>query len=187
MKQLLLFASIFVLVLSSVAFASDEEKAKEIMAADAIDWNKLSTCLPGEVKGMEVGDVDGGSMSMADPTNPGKTFSYSYAERTYTAGKKEIILRITDTFYSTMLTMGYMMAIEMDTPDGSVKTVKVGDQTAKRMQNKEKGKVTSSQYLILVSERVLVMAESDAEATTDEIEALLVLIDFEKLNGMITK
>ncbi len=187
MKKILLIISLLLFALVSFTQASDEEKSEEIMAAEAIDWIKLSSCLPGEVSDMDVGEVDGGAMTMANPTSPGSQFSYSYAERTYSKGKKEIALRITDTFYSQMLAMTYMMAIEMDTSDGSVKTTKVGEYTAKRIQNKEKGKVISTQYLILMSDRVLVMAESDSEASIEEIETLMQKIDFDKLAGMIKK
>lgn len=187
MKKICICGCLLLFIMSSLLMAGDEEKAQEVMHAKAIDWNSLGDCLPAEVDGMEAGDLDGGSMSMADPSNPGTTFSYSFAERTYTKGKTGITLRITDTGYSQMLTMPYMMAFEMDTPDASIKSVKVAGHDAKRIQNKEKGKVISTQYLILVSERVLVMAENDGGAGPEDIEQMLGKINFEKLGSLAKK
>ncbi|MEZ5360666.1 MAG: hypothetical protein R3F48_17770 [Candidatus Zixiibacteriota bacterium] len=187
MKRFLITTCLLCLLVPALMAQSDEEKVQAVMHADAIDWNSLADCLPDEADDMDVSDVDGGTMSMADPTNPGSKFSYSFAERTYTKGDNGIILRITDTGYSQFLTMPYMMAFEMDTPDATIKSVKVGDRDAKFIQNKEKGKVISTQYLILISERVLVMAENDGGASKDEIESMLKKIDFEKLTKLAAK
>ena len=182
-KVFCLFLLVSLLALPVLA-ADAQEEAEQVMHAKAIDWNELTGCLPEKIANMETEEPDGGSMSMADPNSPGQQLSYSYAERTYTSGDKSITLRITDTGWSQFLTMPYMMAIEMDTPDASIKTVDVAGQPAKRIQSKEKGKVKSTQFLLLVSERVLVMAEGNEKAGSAEIEDLIKKIDFEKLTAL---
>ncbi|MCK5126630.1 MAG: hypothetical protein KAR42_10270 [candidate division Zixibacteria bacterium] len=181
MKKALIFAVLILFALSSAIIATDDEEAmKKTMNIKAIDWNKLAGCLPDKVEGMKVSELDGGEMSIPDMTNPGTMFSYSFAERTYSTKDKTIILRITDTGFNQMLQMPFMMMMEMETPEVSFKNTEIAGNPAKRMINKEKGKVINTQYLVLISDRVLVMSETE-NTDADEVEALIKLINFKDL------
>ncbi|MBU0982434.1 MAG: hypothetical protein KKA42_01085, partial [candidate division Zixibacteria bacterium] len=83
-KRIVLMGLTCALLLSSAWAIDDEESAQKIMSVEAIDWNVLAGFLPTGGDDVEVSDLDGGTMNMADPTNPSAKISYSNVERTYT-------------------------------------------------------------------------------------------------------
>ena len=76
------------LIFTAVSFAEEGEKMVRPKAVKAIDWSILGQFLPEKVEGWKAGDLDGGTMNMADPTNPSSMFSYSSVEKTYKAKNK---------------------------------------------------------------------------------------------------
>jgi len=186
LKTFGMFAFLFVF-LALGAFAVDEQKdlAKELQAVKAIDWNELAKLLPEKVEGMEVGKLDGGTMNMADPTNPENKFSYSSASRAYTTkDKKEIRLHILDTGFNQLLMTPFMMQMEYDSPEGTVKSIDVQGVPTKLIYEKEENKITGVQIISLVSKRILVTGEGDENVTADDITNMIKLIDYKKLAAM---
>ena len=190
LRTISLFAVLLVFLAGAV-YAEDEQKdlSKELQAVKAIDWNDLAKLLPEKVEGMEVSKLDGGTMSMADPTNPQNQFSYSSASRSYTTKDGKVInLHILDTGFNQFLMTPFMMQMEYDSPDGSVKSTEVQGFPSKLIYDKDEGEVTGVQIISLVSKRVLVTAEGDDETVTkDDISKLLDLVDYKKLAGMAGK
>lgn len=186
MKYRALIASVVgLLLLIAPAIADEGKKEVAPKAVKAIDWNKLAEFLPAKVEGMKVGDLDGGTMTMADPTNPSAMFSYSTVERTYKGKGKEITLRILDTGLNQLLMASYMMAFEYDSPEGSMKTIDFAGHKAKMILEKERGKVTETQIMFLVSGRLLFAAEGEEGVTKEDIEALVTGIDFAKMGKLV--
>jgi len=181
-KHICSFLAILMLLVVAGAGADDDKPA--VKNIKAINWEDLGSCLPDKVEGMDVGEVDGGSLEMTDPSDPKTKISYSTANRIYTATKnkdKSVTLNILDSNFYQFLLMPFMMAMEIDTPSGSVKSDKVADFPAKVIIQKDEGEITGISYLILVSERILVSAEADENVAPKEIENLLEKVDFEKL------
>lgn len=181
-----LFAVLFVF-LAMGAYAEDEQKdlAKELQAVKAIDWNELAKLLPEKVEGMEVGKLDGGTMSMTDPTNEENKFSYSSASRAYTSkDKKEIRLHILDTGFNQLLMTPFLMQMEYDSPEGTVKSIDMQGAPTKLIYNKDEGKITGVQIISLVAKRILVTGEGDDSVTQDDIAKLIKMIDYKKLAAM---
>ncbi|MBU0983400.1 MAG: hypothetical protein KKA42_05990, partial [candidate division Zixibacteria bacterium] len=96
--------------------------------------------------------------------------------------------RIMDTGFSQFLLMPFvMMAMEYDGPDGSMKNAEVGGLQAKVVVEKEDGKVTETQVMVLVSERILVNGEGNEFATLDDVKAYVEKIDLKKLAALAAK
>ncbi len=155
----------------------------------AIDWKELSKVLPEEIKGMEAGDLDGGTFTMGDPTNPGQQFSYSSVERTFTTetkGKddKEITIRILDYGLNKMMLAPYTMMMEYDTPDGSMKTTEIKKHRGWVITEKDDGEIENYQIILLVADRVMVMFEGDEQTSLDELTKLAEQFDYDKLAEM---
>lgn len=156
----------------------------------AIDWKKLSKLLPEEIKGMEAGDLDGGTFTMANPTESEQQFSYSSVERGFTAETKEgeekdITIRIVDGGLSQMMIAPFTMMMEYDSPDGSMKTTEIKGHKGWVIIEKDEGKLESNQIAILVANRILVMVEGNELTTLDEITKLAESIDYEKLEKLV--
>ncbi len=178
--------ALMIVVVMPLSLAAQEEKIEQVKA---VDWSKLAEMLPDELAGMKADEVEGGSMSMADPMNPGQTFSYSSVERTYRSGDeddaKEITVRILDSGYNKMLLMPYMMAMEFDGPDGGMKSVEIAGQPAKQITEKDDGKIVSVQYMILVGERLLVYLEGDENCSAEGLTKIAELLAFDKLAALV--
>ena len=56
---------------------------------NVIDWKKLSPLLPKTIEGYETGDLDGGTLSMADPMGGGQS-KYSSVTRIFKNGNAHI-------------------------------------------------------------------------------------------------
>ncbi len=185
-KRMFGMLAVLILALTLSAGAADDKPV--LKNIKAVNWEELAGCLPDKVEGMNVGKVDGGTINMTDPTNPQNQMSYSAANRTYSKGKdekKSVTLTILDSNLYQFLLMPFMMAIEMDTPTGSVKSTKIGDIPAKVIIKKDEGEITGVSYLILISERILVSAEGDGNFSQDEVESLVKKVDFEKLAALV--
>ncbi len=179
--------AVLLVFLALGAYAEEEQKdlAKELQAVKAVDWNELAKLLPEKVEGMEVSELDGGSMTMADPTNPGNQFSYSSASRAYTSkDKKEIRLHILDTGFNQLLMTPFMMQMEYDSPEGTVKSAEIQGFPSKLIYQKDEGKITGVQVISLVAKRILVTGEGDETVTEEDIQKLIKMIDYKKLAAM---
>lgn len=154
----------------------------------AVSWEVLAKCLPDDVNGLEAGEIDGGTMSFMDPSNPTQPFSYSVVEKPYTSGKgdseKKIVLQITDTGYNKLLAAPFFgMSMEYDGPDGSLVNAEVAGYPAKVILEKEDGEVTDVQYLVLVGDRFMVSAEGNDNVSQAEVEIVCAAIDYKALTA----
>ena len=176
------------ILLCFLAFSAVADEDKEIKYVKAVDWNELAKILPGGLFGMIVGDIDGGTLTMADPKNPRQQFSYSNVSRKYTKGKdeneKEIKITITDSGFNQLLLTPFLMSFEYDSPDGSMKSIEIKDQKAKLVTEKEKGVLESCNLMVLVAERFLVLFEGNENITVEEIKEAASKLDYEKLAGL---
>jgi len=177
------------ILLCFLSFSAIADEDKEIKYVKAVDWNELAKILPGEMEGMQTGDLDGGTFSMADPQNPEQQFSYSNVSREYTQGEddseKEIEISITDSGFNQFLLTPFLMTMEYDSPDGSMKSLEIKGQKAKMVIDKEKGVMESSNLMVLVAERFLVLVEGNENITMEEIKKAASMLDYEKLAGLI--
>jgi len=187
MFKLFAIMALALMLLATTAVVADEDAPKIDPGYKAIDWSELAAFLPEKVEGMKVSDVDGGTINMADPTNPSNKISYTNVERTYTAGDKEVILRITDTGFNQFLKMPFMMMMEVDGPDASIKNVEIKGYMGKVHLEKKKGKVTESQYMLLIGDRLLVMAEGNEDISPDDVKAMLEKMDLASLEKLCKK
>lgn len=176
------------ILLCFLAFSAVADEDKEIKHVKAVDWNELAKILPGGLFGMIVGDIDGGTFSIADPQNPGQQFSYSNVSREYTKGKdeseKEIKITITDSGLNQFLLTPFLMTMEYDGPNGSLKSIEIKGQKAKLVTDKEKGVIESCNLMVLVAERFLVVFEGNENITIEEIQEAASKLDYEKLAGL---
>jgi len=190
-RYFLLTLLVSALVIPAFTLAEEPTNSEtEPEAVKAIDWQKLAEFLPSEIEGMETGEIDGGTMNMGNPSNPSEQISYSMVELTYTSGEgddaKEITLRIMDTGFNQFLAAPFMMAFEYDSPDGAMKSTEVSGLPAKLILEKENNEVTNTQFMLLISERLMVNGEGNEATSTDEVESSLKMIDFEGL-GKLTE
>ncbi len=185
-RKLCLFIMLLILAAVPANLLAQSEGGETFQA---IDWKKLAEQLPDELAGLKAGDVDGGSMSMSDPTNPGQTFSYSTVERTYTSddeeNPKKVTVRILDSGLNQMLQAPFMLAMEFDGPDGSMKTVELAGQKARQIIEKEDGKIESVQYLILVVQRFMVFVEGGDNASLELVGKVTEELPFDGLAGLV--
>lgn len=187
MPRFMSFVFVLAMLLAAGCWAGEEteELSEQLEAVKAIDWNKLATLLPDKVDGMTVGELDGGSMSLADPTNPNNQFTYSAVSKPYSFGEdKTVLLRILDTGFNQFLMMPFAMQMEYDSPEGSVKSAEINGVPVKIITEKDDGKITDMQIIALAAKRILVNAETEDNVTLDEIEKVFKLVDFELLNKM---
>ncbi len=152
----------------------------------AINWKELAKFLPEEIKGMKAGDLDGGTFTMADPSNPDQQFSYSTVERDFTTetkegNDKEIDISIMDSGLNQMMMMPYTMMMEYDTPDGSMKTTEIKGHKAMLIVESDEGKLESHQIIMPIGNRLLVSVQGNELTTLDEITKLAESIDYDKL------
>ncbi|MBN2226686.1 MAG: hypothetical protein JW763_04925 [candidate division Zixibacteria bacterium] len=185
-KRICCVLAMLALTLTIGAGAADDQPV--VKNIKAVNWEELAGCLPDKVEGLHAGEIDGGTITMADPTNPQTQMSYSAANRTYYKGKDEddgITLTILDSNLYQFLLMPFMMAIEIDTPNGSVKSTKLGDFPSKVIIEKDDGEITGVTCLVLISERILVSAEGDDSVSQDDVESLIKKVDFEKLASLV--
>ena len=184
-KALLLALAICAILLSGTAVFAGDAEAEKMADFKAVNWQDLGNLLPDKIEGMEADDLDGGTLNMPNPNNPAQQMSYSAVDRTYfkktDKGKKKITLRITDTAFNQFLMAPFMMSMEYDSPDGSVKSIELEGHKAKLFTQKEKGEITEVQILLLVNERFLVGVEGNDLVTIDEAKEILKKIDLEKL------
>lgn len=173
---------------------------------EAINWRKLAKLLPKEIDGMESGKLDGGtfniggqgmaglaalSKSKGDSADmPDFSMSYSTVERSYTqkldnGKKKKLTIRIMDSGMARLMLQPYMMAVEYDTPEGMLKSTKIGDYPAKLMLEFDDDlEVTKTQYMVLVSDRILAQFDGNGNATQDEVEALATGFPFAEIEKL---
>jgi hypothetical protein len=162
----------------------------KLTSVKVIDWKDLSKLLPEEIKGMEAGDLDGGTFTMADPTNPGQQLSYSFVEREFTAETKkgegrEITIRIMDCGLNQMMIAPFTMMMAYDSPDGSMKTTEIKDHKAWVIVEKDKGEIEGSQIAVLVAGHILVSVEGNELTTLEEMTKLAESIDYDKLAKLV--
>ena len=163
---------------------TDDGEKPEIV--DVINWKDLAPLLPASIDGYEAGDLDGGTMTMADPMGGGQ-FKYSSVSRIYKNGKKKITITIVDTGYKDILVAPYSYAIEYDSPDGSMKSIKINGFDTKEMIKLDNGEYKSSQLMTLVNKRVLVSFEADGGVQLAEINKQAEDFGFGKLEEMAKK
>lgn len=158
---------------------------------EAVNWRELAKLLPKSVSGMEPGKIDGGTYNIGSAGAAGASgdasegeaavgagsMSYSTVERTYSkdlegGGRKEITIRLTDSGIARMMLQPFLLAIEYDTPDGLLKSTKIGGFPAKMMLDYDDDlEVEQTQYMVLVSDRILVQFEGNEYASQDEVES----------------
>ena len=184
-RVIALALGVALILLAIPSFADDDKPAPEQKAAtEPIEWKTLGACLPEQVEGMKVGELDGQMLNMVNPMNPNEQFYYSLANRTYTFAKdkdKAIDLQVQDTHANQMLLAPFMMAMTYDSPEGSIKTIEVAKLPGKLFLEKDEGKITEINCMVLVGNRLLVMAEADGTVTEEELLSLVGKIDYEKL------
>ncbi len=200
-KILILFA--LTLGLAFTVWAGDDEEGipqidpsmmaammQQVKQVKAIDWNQLAGCLPEELAGYKTGKLDGGTMNMDSPTNPGQTFSHSTVERPFTKESKdgetkEIKVTIMDSGLNQMIMAPFLMHMEYDSPDGSMKWTKVKDKKAALMIDKDEGKIEGVHLFTIVADRLIVMVEGDEKASVDEITEIANSIDYDCLDNLL--
>lgn len=175
--------------------AEPAEEAKptteaKLTTVKVIDWKDLSKLLPEEIKGMEAGDLEGGTFTMADPTDTDRQLGYSSVERQFIAETKkgedkEIAIRIMDSGLNQMMIAPFTMMMEYDSPDGSMKTTEIKGHKAWTVVQKDKGEVEGNQVVVLVGGRIMVMVEGNEQTTLDEIAKLAESIDYDKLAKLV--
>ena len=151
----------------------------------AIPWEKLAACLPTSLEGLETGDDDGGTMNMPNPEDPSQSLSYSVIEREYSNDGKSIHLQIMDSGLNRLLLAPFMMTMEFDGPDQTIKNAEFAGNPAKLVLNKDDGTVRTAQYLVLVADRLLLAAEGNEHVSSDDLKAALEKVDFAKLTEMV--
>lgn len=188
-KRFVLFA-LAVLVVCGPAkiWAKDQGPTVEARpkAIKAVDWKELAKLLPEEIKGMKAEELEGGTFTMGDPSDPVQQFSYSSVEREFTAETKEgedkeITIRIMDSGLNQMMIAPYTMMMEYDSPDGSMKTTEIKGHKAMVIVEKDKGELEGHQIIVLAGNRIMVMVEGNELTTLDEIARLAEAIDYDEL------
>lgn len=144
----------------------------------ALKWQTLAQHLP-EIEGMEKDKIDGGTFNVANPMTPEEKTNYSTVTRRFYAqmgssGTKEIIVTILDSGFATMMLAPFMMAVEFDTPDGSMKSGEVEGFKAKFMEELDDDmNVTRSQVMVHVAGEVLVTAEGNRYVKPAELKTVV--------------
>ena len=188
MKHLVIYGQLIAVAAMSVTTTLAGDEPQKMKSVEAIDWSVLAKLLPTEVEGMTVSKIDGGTISMSNPQQPGTQISYSNAERDYTQGEgkteKEITIRLTDTGYHEFLKAPFMMVMEYDSPSGTMKSEKFGEYPCKLIIDKDDGVVDDSQVLVMVSDRILFSGKGNENVTVEEVKALMKLVDLEKLSAL---
>ena len=174
-------------IASPAVWAEDTPQAADtsMVHIKAISWEKLAACLPASLEGFETGEDDGGTMNMPNPEDPSHSLSYSVIEREYSNDDKSIHLEIMDSGLNQLLLAPFMMTMEFDGPDQTIKNAEFAGNPAKLVLNKEDGKVRTAQYLVLVADRLLMAAEGNENVSSDEIKAALEKVDFAKLAELV--
>jgi hypothetical protein len=157
---------------------------------EAVNWRELAKMLPKAIGEMEPGKIDGGTYnfngaaagattaaSSGEEAEGASSMSYSTVERTYSqeledGERKELTIRLTDSGIARLMLQPYLMAVEYDTPDGMLKSTKVGDYPAKMMLDFDDDlEVEQTQIMVLVADRILVQFEGNEHTSQAEVEA----------------
>jgi len=205
MKTVIKLLSLVLVALcfSGLLWADDESESMpkfdpSMMAAmmqkshsvEAINWNTLSKCLPDELEGYKTGKLDGGTYNMDNPASPGQKFSYSNVERPFTVGTKdgddkEIKISFMDSGLNQMLIAPFMMHMEFDSPDGSMKWTKINDRKSALMIDKDEGKIENIHILTILADRLIVMVEGNELTSVDEVTNIAKKIDYACLDKLL--
>lgn len=167
-----------------------------------IGWRDLAKLIPKEMDGMEAGKIEGGTYTFGGnnsnmPDSMKDTYqmmglanSYSSAQRTFTkeledGNVQSFTIRLMDSGLARALLAPYMMAVEYDTPDGLLKSTEIAGFPAKMMQEYDDDlEVTSTQYMVLVNDRVLAHFEGNEFFDADKVKSQAESFPFVTLKDM---
>ncbi|MDH3892481.1 MAG: hypothetical protein OEV49_15550 [candidate division Zixibacteria bacterium] len=174
---------------------------------EALNWRELAKLLPKSIGDLEAGKIDGGTFNFdgaaAGMAGYGGTddktaqsaetpsMSYSTVERSYTKqldkGQKKITLRVMDSGMVKMMLAAFFSAVEYDTPEGMLKSTEISGYPAKVMlQFNDDMDVEQTQFMVLVSERILVQVEGNQHVSQDEVKAVASDFPYNKLDKSAT-
>lgn len=168
---------------------------------EAINWRDLAKLLPKNIGDLEAGKIDGGTFNFGGAGMAGygdnddksadadamQSMSYSTVERTYTKqldkGSKKITVRIMDAGMVRMMLAAFFTTVEYDTPQGMLKSTKIGGYPAKLMlEFNDDMEVEQTQFMVLVSDRILVQVEGNQHCSQDEVKAVATDFPYSKLD-----
>lgn len=169
---------------------------------EAINWRELAKLLPKSIGDLEAGKLDGGTFNFGGAgmagygASEGKnsdsdempSMSYSTVERSYTKrldkGQKKLTLRIMDSGVVRMMLAAFFSSVEYDTPQGMLKSTKIAGYPAKLMlEFNDDMDVEQTQYMVLVSDRILVQVEGNQYCSQDEVKAVASDFPYKKLEN----
>jgi len=191
MKRLMICVTallVCVLVASSAVMAEDEIKIKHVTA---IDWSKLAEFLPTEMEGYTADDVDGGTINMANPTNPDEKISHSHASRSFTREDDEndvdINVTILDAGLAQMMMQPYLMQMQMeiDSPDGSMKSIELGGYKGALITEKSNNVVETTTVFAVIADRLVIVVEGDGITDPDIVKIIMTGMDLDGLAKLV--
>ena len=185
----LLFSILFLLAVSVTA-GEETETIESIISIDAINWNNLAKVLPEKIEGFESGELDGGTFSMANPTDQSSKISHSSVERKFTKkmedGSYKIFkIMIMDSGLNKMMITPYLIHMEYDTPDGYMKWTTVDKRKTALIIDKDKGEIDKIHLFTILAGRLIISIEGNEKTTVEENKGIAGLVDYDALNGFL--
>jgi hypothetical protein len=183
MKNLLVVVLVVLIPLALAAGSDENETGAEakVETPKIITWQQLAEFIPDSLDGYAAGDLDGGTLSFADPSEPSKKLYYSTASRPFTTEERTIHIALMDSGLNPMLLAPYLMHLEYDSPEGSMKLAEVKGHRAMKLTEKDEGVVTSRQVVVLIAERIVLTVEGTGGLGDEEVMKIVLVMDIDGL------